>query len=133
MDEKIVDPSHTHADDALTPGKSKGKRRTNAEIRAELKAEILAEMTAKADAVGAAIDSLPPVKSTLLENFTVNLPAHANSIRVNGRDYFHGMTYKLKPDQVASMADIQGMAWRHDQEVAGQRRPNDAYRLRTNF
>ena len=72
-------------------------------------------------------------EEAVLIDFQVQLPPHAGSLRIDGREYFHGFTYKVKPRSAATMADMQARAWDHDKEVLGQRKPFDSYRLKTSF
>ncbi|MDE2343057.1 MAG: hypothetical protein KGL63_06640 [Betaproteobacteria bacterium] len=60
-----------------------------------------------------------------LVEIRIDLPAHSSIIRIDGREYYHGMTYKVKQSQLATFNEIMGNAWRHEQEVHGQRKPFD--------
>ena len=75
--------------------------------------------------------ALPADKTVevVMIDFHVNLPVHAGMIRVDGREYYHGFTYKIKSQQRDSFTEIAGKAWAHDEEVRGQRKPFDSYRL----
>ncbi len=52
---------------------------------------------------------------------TIDVPPHAPDIRVDGRIYQPGMTYKVTVDQARTLKDIMFRAWAHEQEVRGQR------------
>lgn len=86
-------------------------------IRSEVLAELLAEQKGKKDA---------PAKEYV--DFRVDLPIQASSIRIDGREFFHGLTYKVDANQAKSMAEIQGRAWAHENEVRGARKPFDPQR-----
>ena len=88
-----------------------------------IKEQVLAELIQETK------DKTPAVVKPDLVDFFVNLPVHAGMIRLDGREYYHGFTYKVRADQRASMAEIAGKAWAHDEEVRGQRKPFDSYRL----
>jgi hypothetical protein len=60
----------------------------------------------------------------------VRLPPHASKIQIDGRQYFHGMTYQVTPGQLDTMTEIMGRAWAHEEEVQGQRKPFDSFRLK---
>ena len=100
-------------------------------LRAKLEAlqELLAEQhkvtkAVKQDTVRAAMEAEPEEKV----DFTVNLPVQATNIRVDGREYYHGHTYKIRKSQQDTFRDIQAMAWRHDDQVRGYRPHADGYR-----
>lgn len=71
-----------------------------------------------------------PVKEAPPElvDVRVDLPAHAGALIVDGRQYFHGFSYKVTPAQAVSFYDMMDKAWRHEKEVSGSRKPFDAYR-----
>lgn len=93
-------------------------------LRAKLEAykELLAEqMAVKKEGKAIAqklIDDAPPEE---LIEFTVNLPVQASNIRLDGREYYHGHTYKIRESQLTTFRDIQSQAWRHDDQVRGYR------------
>lgn len=86
-------------------------------IRSEVLAELLAEQKDK---------KAEPAKEYV--DFRVDLPIQSNCIRVDGREYYHGMTYKIEVRQAKSMAEIQARAWAHENEVRGVRKPFDPQR-----
>ena len=51
----------------------------------------------------------------------VDLPPHAPDVRMDGRIFQQGMTYKLASPQAASLRDIMFRAWSHEREVRGER------------
>ncbi len=93
-------------------------------LRAKLEAlqELLAEQMATKKA-GKAIQAEAAEKAEPEElvEFTVNLPVQAQNIRLDGREYYHGHTYKIRESQIDTFRDIQSMAWKHDDQVRGYR------------
>lgn len=61
-------------------------------------------------------------------NFTLDLPGHADRIILDGKHFFHGVTYKITEDVYRSMMDIQARAWEHENEIGGANR--DLYKGR---
>ena len=51
----------------------------------------------------------------------IDLPPHAPDIRVDGRIFQPGMTYKVTLNEGRTIKDIMFRAWAHEQEVRGQR------------
>lgn len=51
----------------------------------------------------------------------IDLPPHAPDIRIDGRVFQPGLTYKVTQAQATSMKDIMFRAWAHEEEVRGQR------------
>lgn len=51
-----------------------------------------------------------------LEDFTVDLPEYTPMIKINNVGYFHGCTYEVPYNLARSMADLQGWAWKHENE-----------------
>lgn len=101
-------------------------RETELEMKLRLKGEILAELIAQQTA---GKDVLKEVKRDLhvelpeedMLDFTVNLPVQAANIRIDGREYHHGFTYKIRRSQLTTFREIQHRAWLHDMQVQGQR------------
>jgi hypothetical protein len=100
------------------------KSRTAAEqdIYNAIKEQVLADLIKESK------EAAPAPKVELID-FFVNLPVHAGMIRVDGREYYHGFSYKIKAQQRDTFVEISGKAWAHDEEVRGQRKPFDSYRL----
>jgi len=71
-------------------------------MKAEVKARVVEAETDKVD-------------------FRVNLPVQAADIKIDGRAYYHGHTYRVGRKQAITMQDIQFNAWKHDEQVQGQR------------
>lgn len=67
-------------------------------------------------------------KDTVYVDITIDLPPFTSIIRVDGREYQQGLTYKFREEQVASIKDIIARAWGHEQEVRGERKPFDPSR-----
>jgi hypothetical protein len=104
-----------------------------AELKMQAKIEVLQEMLAeqkvaegkvKADK-RVAVEAAEPEE---MVQFKVNLPPQAADISVDGREYYHGFTYKLPLRQAIAMQDIQAQAWRHDEQVQGTRKHAAGYR-----
>lgn len=101
-------------------------RESEAELRMRIKLEVLQELLAEQVKVkregkaihAAAVEEAEPEE---LVNFTVNLPVQATNIRIDGREYYHGHTYKIRVSQLDTFRDIQSLAWRHDDQVRGYR------------
>jgi len=55
------------------------------------------------------------------ESVKIDLPPHAPDVRIDGRVFQHGLTYKVTAVQAASMREIMFRAWSHEEEVRGQR------------
>ncbi len=70
----------------------------------------------------------PKAAAPVLVDVRIDLPAHAGALIVDGRQYFHGFTYKVKPEQAVAFRDMMDKAWRHEKEVRGERKPYDSYR-----
>ncbi len=60
--------------------------------------------------------------------FALDLPGHADRVTLDGKVYFHGVTYRIPRDVYNSMIDIQARAWEHENEIGGANR--DAYKGR---
>lgn len=103
--------------------KDKGRSKAEQAIYDSIKEQVLADLIKETKA------KTPDAPKVELVDFFVNLPVHAGMIRVDGREYYHGFTYKIKLAQRDSFAEIAGKAWAHDEEVRGQRKPFDSYRL----
>jgi hypothetical protein len=58
----------------------------------------------------------------------IDLPPHASMLRIDGREFHHGFSYKIPAVQEPTFRDIMDKAWRHEREVSGQRKPYDTYR-----
>ena len=63
-----------------------------------------------------------------LTDFVVDLPEFTYLIKIDGRDYYHGCSYRVPVRQADSMRDIAARAWEHDWEINGRRRRNDMIR-----
>lgn len=61
-------------------------------------------------------------------SITLDLPGHANSIVLDGKYFFHGVTYKVAERVYKTMIDIQARAWEHENEIGGANR--DLYKGR---
>lgn len=59
---------------------------------------------------------------------TIDLPGHSDRLKIDGRDYHHGVTYTVSKDQYDSMRDMCARAWEHENEVGGANR--DLYKGR---
>lgn len=114
-------PEETIAATLHKPSKSRSK--AEQALYDTIKEQVLGDLIKETKSKTAAV-AVPE-----LVEFFVNLPVHAGMIRIDGREYYHGFTYKIRADQRASLADIAGKAWAHDEEVRGQRKPFDSYRL----
>lgn len=68
------------------------------------------------------------VENDPLQRVFIDLPPHSSSIRIDGRQYFSGHSYSFREDQVASVMEIMGNAWRHENEVRGTRKAFDQIR-----
>jgi hypothetical protein len=55
------------------------------------------------------------------EEVLIDLPPHAPDVRIDGRVFQHGMTYKVAAAQASSLRDVMFRAWGHEEEVRGQR------------
>ena len=102
----------------------KGRTVAEQDIYNAIKEQVLADLIKESKA------ATPSKEATKeLVDFFVNLPVHAGMIRVDGREFYHGFTYKIDVRQRDSFAEIAGKAWAHDEEVRGTRKPFDSYRL----
>lgn len=54
-----------------------------------------------------------------VESILVDLAPHATSITLDGRKFFHGVTYKFTKAQASTVKDIMYQTWRHEREVGG--------------
>lgn len=99
-------------------------------LKLEAKNAALMELLAEERALrlaGSAIDKKLGRHAAVVEDaepeetvrFKVNLPAQADKIRIDGREYYHGFTYDIPMRQALSMRDIQAQSWRHDDQVRG--------------
>ena len=112
---------------------SEPKEMSREELKLTLKLEILQELLADQMATGKALKKadakvavdLPPEEEVM---FRVNLPAQAQNLRINGNEYYHGHTYKVKKSMADGMRDVQFRAWQHDEQVRGYRPFADGYR-----
>lgn len=50
---------------------------------------------------------------------TINLAPHASEIRIDSRIYFHGFTYEIRDEQVASFNEIMYRTWQHERSTGG--------------
>lgn len=100
---------------------------SKAEMYLQMKLDIMKELLAEERALrgtgkrlekdlGLAAEDKEPEETV---RFRVHLPAQADKIRVDGREYYHGFTYDIPLRQAASMRDIQANSWRHDDQVRG--------------
>lgn len=77
------------------------------------------------DATIMAAEASPPEE---MVEVRIDLPPHSGALIIDGRQYFHGFTYKVNASQARSFHDIMDKAWRHEKEVRGERKPFDSYR-----
>lgn len=103
---------------------SEAPRESEAEMYLRIKGEVLADLIReqkKGHNVLAEVEAKEKAAEEMVD-FHVNLPVQAANIRIDGREYYHGHTYKIRVSQVSTFLDIQALAWRHDETVQGQRR-----------
>lgn len=109
-------------------------RESEAEMYLRVKGEVLADLIKQQKSghdVLAEVTAKVKVAEEMVD-FHVNLPMQATNIRVDGREYYHGHTYKIRLSQKDSFNEIQALAWRHDETVQGHRQHPDGYRTRNN-
>lgn len=90
------------------------------ELRAQRKKAFKKEVLAKYRNLSKPGEQIVPI--------CLDLPGHANDIRLDGRVYFHGVTYRVNTNTYRTLIDIQARAWEHENEIGGANR--DLYRGR---
>ena len=103
--------------------KRRDERRLAEEIE-ELERELAAQESG--DLVIAELEQLPKV------SVTVDLADFADRIVLDGRTYFHGQTYLVRPDTATMLSSQCDLTHRHDREVHG-RNSSSAYRRSANI
>lgn len=95
------------------------------EMKLRAKLEVLQELLAEERSAKKAVKHDAVVASEREPEeeveFTVNLPVQSDCLRIDGREYYHGHTYKVRKNQAISMRDNQFTAWKHDEQVQGKR------------
>lgn len=91
-----------------------------AELRAQRKKAFKKELLTKYRSLTRPGEKIVPV--------CLDLPGHANDIRLDGRVFFHGVTYQVTEKVYSTLVDIQARAWEHENEIGGANR--DLYRGR---
>ncbi len=86
------------------------KEQTIAAIKEEKKKELARKslFSAGKDAEGEEIESI-----------TIDLAPHSPDITLDGRKFFHGMTYKFTKAQAATIKEAMFRTWQHEREIGG--------------
>lgn len=90
------------------------------ELRAQRKKQFKKEMLAQYRSLTKPGEEIVPV--------CLDLPGHANDVRLDGKVFFHGVTYRVTVNVYRTLIDIQARAWEHENEIGGANR--DLYRGR---
>jgi len=61
-----------------------------------------------------------------LEPILIDLAGHSTKITIDGKQYFHGVTYYFSKTQAATIREIIWRGWKHEAEVKGAN--SNAYR-----
>lgn len=61
-----------------------------------------------------------------LEPILIDLAGHSTKITLDGKQYFHGVTYYFSRSQAATIREIMHRGWKHEAELKGANA--DAYR-----
>lgn len=62
-------------------------------------------------------DAEPLDTDEAVEDVHIDLAPHAASIRLDGRVFFHGLTYKVTLPVKASILEIAARTWAHEREI----------------
>lgn len=70
----------------------------------------------------------PDIQAPVITEIRVDLPPQAGDMRIDGRVFQHGGTYRVTEAQAATMREIMFRAWSHYREVRGEKMPLEALR-----
>lgn len=54
-----------------------------------------------------------------VESVTIDLAPHSPWITIDGRVYYHGVTYKFTTGQAATIKEVMFRTWQHEREIGG--------------
>jgi len=54
-----------------------------------------------------------------VESIQINLAPHSPYITLDGRLYYHGLSYKFTQAQAQTIKDVMARTWQHEREIGG--------------
>jgi hypothetical protein len=111
------------ASDLFTPEELKElELKAKAEYEAEQKelaAEAFKDETKRKLRVAALRKDGKDASGDSVENVQINLAPHSPFISLDGRLYYHGLSYKFTQGQAQTIKEIMSRTWQHEREIGG--------------
>lgn len=128
--DKRLDSSILSAEDRAQI-KAKAREHVNAERRKKAEAEYLAKSIREIE-----IEDRPTEQ---YEDIVIDIPPFVaaeklggSCITLDGKMFFHGLTYNVPYSVARVLEDVMARGWEHENEIHGRRRRSEGYRRQIN-